>query len=272
MLITLHSIKGLCSPPLLEVHQDNYFKLLSEHPDGLISRYHSICYSIIVKSEKDVAMAHILAIDHNSDDLVNNMINAVSNNSQTSRIIIYLARSPYTYDANVEQHRHECTLNKIPFAADDSAHYFSKEDEIYTDFFQRNFGLFKLELLDMPNDFIVIDSKSKIQLFSDYKPHDILYHCDSDEHDEYLPWSESSSPTITSKMSDDIGSEIDLAQSIIQPSASSFSFFGVKRASDDRFGSIARAASMSCVYPSTNSLQNYSQNNAITTGAFTLCN
>lgn len=179
MLVTLYNnMKEACSPPLLDVVKDSGYTLLSQHPDGLISRYHSASYCIIVKGKKDVAVAHVL-LGNNIEHLITNMVNDVSRNA-AEKPVVYLARSPKTYMICADLLTFQGKRGGASFKPEKAVSYFKREDKMLFYVFRKYTSL-KPKIVDMPDDFLVVDARGDILI--NWSP--TIHHHDDSLDDLY---------------------------------------------------------------------------------------
>jgi len=168
----------------IEGDQRNSYQLLSTHPAGLISRDQSVCYALIVMGNRDIALSHVLMPEILTPEFVTEMI-ARASVEQKEDVSVYLARSPASYQRTIALNTEELIRRNCLPDQDEQKNYFFRKDERFRQFFKNHFKSITPEFINMPHDFVVINSEGEIKLFEDYQNSELGTLDEADDIDEY---------------------------------------------------------------------------------------
>ncbi|MDI1351202.1 MAG: hypothetical protein PSV35_00285 [bacterium] len=156
-------------------------------------------------------MAHVSSAV-GATEFLNDMIRGLSATNH-SDVSVSLARSFASYKSIQEEEIAYCKKRNVPFDEPNAEAYFKAMDEEYIELFKKDFAAITPEFLDMPHDFLTIDSQGRINLCAE---------CDTDKIKHASVKKEGKAFT-KSTSSDSVSSPHGFFNSPAQPSEVSYS-------------------------------------------------
>ncbi|MDR3443487.1 MAG: hypothetical protein P4L65_10820 [Legionella sp.] len=158
---------------LAEARMDEESKQLSTHKEGICSVGQASCYALIVRNSTDSVLWHICigldACGKETRQAINNLKSAAPNDEVN--IILVRSKASFAEDQAEEKlHNPNDTYETVE-------QYMKNTDDEYLKELAKNLKRFNIipQFIDMPHDFLVINSKNELCLFEQYTTDEIKW-------------------------------------------------------------------------------------------------
>lgn len=158
---------------LAEARMDEESKQLSAHKEGICSVGQASCYALIIRNSTDSVLWHICNGLDVCGEEAEQAINNLKSSAPNDEINIILVRSKAAFAES--QAEEKLYHPNDPYETIEQ--YIKNSDDEYLEELAQNLEQFDItsQFIDMPHDFLVINSKNELCLFEQYAVDEIKW-------------------------------------------------------------------------------------------------